>query len=65
MTDEQWQIAWKLYQSGSSFPPEQIHSFLKATTGDVEVRDAVLAMFGGTKKVESLDRSVKKLAAMC
>ncbi len=61
MTDEQWQIAWKLYQSGSSFPPEQIHSFLKATTGDVEVRDAVLAMFGGTKKVESLDRIGQKI----
>lgn len=61
MTDEQWQIVWKLYQSGSSFPPEQIHSFLKATTSDVEVRDAVLAMFDGSEKFESLDRIGQKI----
>ncbi|HXB66951.1 MAG TPA: protein kinase [Candidatus Acidoferrales bacterium] len=56
MTDEQWQAAWKLYQSGSSIPPEQLRAFLSTAAGDAEVRDAVLAMFEGTGKTESLDR---------
>ena len=30
MTDEQWQTAWKLYQSGSSVPAEQLHDFFPA-----------------------------------
>jgi serine/threonine protein kinase len=61
MTDEQWQTAWKLYQSGNSVPTEEIHSFLKATTGDAEVREAVLAMFEGTNKAESPDRIGQKV----
>ncbi len=56
MTDEQWQAAWKLYQSGSSVPPEQIPSFLNRAATDLQVRDAVLAMLDGSGKGESLDR---------
>jgi len=56
MTDEQWQSAWKLFQSGSSVPPEEIRSFLKNATGDLLVRDAVIAMLDRTPKVETLDR---------
>jgi serine/threonine-protein kinase len=44
MTDEQWQAAWKLYQTGRSFSPEQARSFLGAATSDPEVRETVLAM---------------------
>src|ERR1041385_664921 len=56
MTGEQWQTAWKLYQSGSSIDPEQLNSFLNSATADLEVRDAVLAMIEGPKKADSLDR---------
>ena len=56
MTDEQWQGAWKLYQSGSSLPPEEFPQFLGMAAADDEVREAVLAMFEGTKKTAGLDR---------
>ena len=56
MNDEQWQAAWKLYQSGTSIPREQLRAFLNAATTDGEVRDAVLAMFDSPAKAESLDR---------
>jgi eukaryotic-like serine/threonine-protein kinase len=56
MTDEQWQSAWKLYQSASSVPREQLRAFLNTAASNDEVRDAVLAMFEGTSKTESLDR---------
>jgi len=56
MTDEQWQAAWRLFQSGSSVPPDQIQSFRKNATGDLLVRDAVIAMLDRTKAVETLDR---------
>jgi Tol biopolymer transport system component len=56
MNEEQWQAAWKLYQSGSSMPAEQLHCFLNSATDDPQVRDAVLAMFDATRKPDSLDR---------
>jgi serine/threonine protein kinase/Tol biopolymer transport system component len=56
MTEEQWQAAWKLYQSGDSLPREQLRAFLNTATIDGEVRDAVLTMFEGTAKSGSLDR---------
>src|SRR5580704_424655 len=56
MNDDQWQTAWKLYQSGSSLPREQLRAFLDAASGDGEVRAAVLAMFDGNGKTDSLDR---------
>src|SRR5579859_516497 len=55
MTDAQWQAAWQLYQSGSSFPPEQVRSFLNGATVDPEVRDAVLAMLDKNQESESFD----------
>ncbi len=60
MTDEQWQVAWKLYQSGSSVPSERFHSFLNGA-GDLQVRDAVLGMLSGNKSVEGLDRVGQKI----
>ena len=56
MTDDQWQAAWKLYQSCSSISPEQLQSFLTGATGDPQVRDAVLKMVEEPGKVESLER---------
>jgi Tol biopolymer transport system component len=56
MTDQQWQAAWKLYQSGGSIPREHLRAFLDTATPDNEVRDAVLSMFEGTVKTENLDR---------
>jgi serine/threonine-protein kinase len=56
MTDQQWQAAWKLYQSGSSIDPEQLHSFLNIATSDLEVRSAVLGMIERPKKADTLDR---------
>ncbi len=61
MTDEQWQAAWKLYQSGGSLPPEQVHAFLNTVTTDPEVRNAVLAMLERSTKVETLDRIGQKI----
>jgi len=66
MTDAQWQAAWQLYQSSSSFPPEQVRSFLNGATGDPEVRDIVLTMLDKTQKSESfegtgLDRAGEKI----
>jgi len=40
MTDDQWQTAWKLYQSGGSVPPEKLSAFLNTATIDGEVRAA-------------------------
>ena len=56
MTDQQWQAAWKLYQSCSSISPQQLQSFLKDATADAHVRDAVLSMLDRTENVESMDR---------
>ena len=56
MTDEQWLAALKLYESGSSLPPEQIGEFLNMATVDGEVRESVLAMFKGNKTTGGLDR---------
>jgi hypothetical protein len=55
MTEQQWKVAWKLYESGSSVPPEEVHSFLRNATGDVLVRDAVIAMLERAKGVARLD----------
>ncbi len=56
MTDEQWQAAWRLYQSCSSLSPEQLQPFLHNATDDPQVRDAILNMMDGSRKVENLDR---------
>ncbi|HEY3742081.1 MAG TPA: protein kinase [Bryobacteraceae bacterium] len=61
MTDEQWQTALKLYQSGGSLPPEQIEAFLNDATSDHEIREAVLEMFAGAQPVEPLDRIGQKI----
>ena len=61
MTDDQWQAAWKLYQSGSSLPTEQIHSFLNVATPDLEVRNAVLALFDRPSNAQMLDRIGQKI----
>ena len=50
MTDAQWQAAWELCQSTTTFTPEQVRSFLEGATGDPEVRDMVLALLDKTKK---------------
>jgi serine/threonine protein kinase len=55
MTDAQWQAAWQLYQSGSSFPPEQARSFLDRATDDPEVRNIVLAMLDKAPASQSFD----------
>jgi serine/threonine protein kinase len=60
MTDEQWQTAWKLHQSGSSIPPERISAFLDSVTSDPQVRDSVLAMFERSPS-ETLDRIGQKI----
>jgi serine/threonine protein kinase len=55
MTNPQWQAAWQLYQSGSSFPPEQARSFLNRATDDPKVRNMVLAMLDKSPASESFD----------
>lgn len=55
MTDAQWQAAWDLCQSTSSFTPEQVRSFLEGATGDPEVREVVLAMLDKTQKSGRVD----------
>src|SRR4030095_14735507 len=61
MTDDQWQVVWKLYQSASSISPEELDSFLRGATGDSEVREALRDMLDGTRMVESLDRVGQKI----
>jgi serine/threonine-protein kinase len=61
MTDEQWQAAWRIYESVSSIPPERIASFLNDATADLQVQEAVRAMLDGTGKVDSLDRIGQKI----
>ena len=61
MTEQQWQAAWKLYQSCSSLTGEQLNAFLHGATGDPEVRDALLAMLDKNRKAENADRIGQKL----
>jgi Tol biopolymer transport system component len=57
MSDEQWQAAWKLYQSCSSVSPERLQTFLTGATVDPQVRDAVLKMLAGNPaNVDGLER---------
>jgi serine/threonine protein kinase len=56
VNEQQWQTAWKLYQTGTSLPGEQIRSFLDNATDDPEIRKAVLSLFDHTEEADSLDR---------
>jgi len=55
MTDAQWQAAWELCQSTSTFTSEQVRSFLKGATADPEVQEMVLAMLDKTQKSKRVD----------
>ena len=44
MTDEQWQTAWKLFQSAGSIPPEKAREFLDTASSDPAVRDALIEL---------------------
>lgn len=63
MTREQWQEAWRLYQSGSTISPDQLVAFLESEAGDPQVRDAVRNMLQGDDSVgvEELDRIGQKI----
>lgn len=47
MTREQWQAAWRLYESGASLPPDQLFAFLDSAGADPEVREAVRLLIEG------------------
>lgn len=61
MTPQQWQTAWRLYQSCVNISPNNLQAFLRSATGDAEVRDAILNLLDRTRAVESLDRIGRRI----
>src|SRR5690348_10531985 len=56
MTDEQWQAAWKLFQSSGTVTPEKTREFLDAVSSDPAVRDALIELLQPPEKVDRLNR---------
>jgi serine/threonine protein kinase len=61
MTDEQWQTAWKLFQSTGSVPPERAREFLDAAKSDPAVREALLELLQAPETADRLNRSGQRL----
>ena len=61
MTDEQWQTAWKLFQSAGSIPPEKAREFLDTASSDPAVRDALIELLHPAGGPDRLNRMGQRL----
>jgi eukaryotic-like serine/threonine-protein kinase len=53
MNEDQWRVAWKLYQASASMPDAEVQSLLDSSIDTPEVREAVLRMRQMSRSDES------------
>ena len=52
MKENQWVLAWKLFQAASDLPPDGSRAFIESHTSDPEIIEQVVAMLNGEPALE-------------